>query len=115
MIINNRWNVESINGDGEHTAGETFKPIEFRRITCPELDAATYDLEYLIDDALVARQPCILAGGKKTLKTSLLIDLGISLAMGGCFLGRLKVNRRCRVDMMSGESGLATLQKAPDE
>ena len=30
-----------------------------------ELDAATYDLEYLIDDALVARQPCILAGGKK--------------------------------------------------
>jgi hypothetical protein len=68
-------------------------------------------LEYLIDGALVARQPCILAGGKKTLKTSLLIDLGMSLAMGGCFLGRLKVNRACRVGIMTGESGLATIQE----
>ena len=45
------------------TAGDTLKPIEFRRITCADLDAAEYDLEYLIDGALVARQPCILAGG----------------------------------------------------
>ena len=59
----------------------------------------------------MARQPCILAGGKKTLKTSLLIDLGISLAMGGCFLGRLRANRACRVGIMTGESGLATIQE----
>ena len=52
--------------------------IEFRRISCAELDAATYTLEYLIDGVLVAGQPCILAGGKKCLKTSLLIDLGIA-------------------------------------
>jgi hypothetical protein len=90
---------------------DTLKPIEFRRISCKELDAASYDLEYLIDGALVARQPCILAGGKKTLKTSLLIDLGISLAMGGCFLGRLKANRAARVGIMTGESGLATIQE----
>lgn len=87
------------------------KALDFRRISCAELDAATYGLEYLIDGALVAGQPCILAGGKKTLKTSLLIDLGISLAMGGCFLGRLKVNRACRVGIMTGESGLATVQE----
>lgn len=97
--------------DAIHQAGDTLKPIEFRRISCKELDDANYDLEYLIDGALVARQPCILAGGKKTLKTSLLIDLGISLAMGGCFLGRLKVNRACRVGIMTGESGLATIQE----
>jgi hypothetical protein len=75
------------------------------------LDAATYDLEYLIDGALVSRQPCILAGGKKCLKTSLLIDLGISLAMGGFFLGKLRVNRAARVGIMTGESGLATIQE----
>ena len=95
----------------DQAAGDTLKPIEFRRITCAELDAASYDLEYLIDGALVARQPCILAGGKKTLKTSLLIDLGISLAMGGYFLGRLKVNRPARVGIMTGESGLGTIQE----
>lgn len=92
-------------------AGDNFKPIEFRRISCAELDAGTYDLEYLIDGALVAGQPCVLAGGKKCLKTSLLIDLGISLAMGGHFLGLLKVNRACRVGIMTGESGLATIQE----
>ena len=31
--------------------------------------------------------------------------------MGGCFLGRLKVNRAARVGIMSGESGLATIQE----
>ena len=95
-------------GDREQ---EPKKRIEYRRISCAELDGSTYDLEYLIDGALVARQPCILAGGKKTLKTSLLIDLGISLAVGGFFLGRLRVNRACRVGIMTGESGLATIQE----
>ena len=45
------------------------------------------------------------------MKTSLLIDLGVSLAMGGWFLGKLKVNRACRVGIMTGESGLATIQE----
>jgi len=116
MIGIDHWNVSDESndhqGNGEaHQGGDTLKPIEFRRITCAELDAATYDLEYLIDGALVAGQPCILAGGKKCLKTSLLIDLGISLATGGYFLGRLKVNRACRVGIMTGESGLATIQE----
>ncbi len=87
------------------------QPVTYRRISCAELDASTYDLEYLIDDTLVAGQPCIVAGGKKCLKTSLLIDLGISLAVGGLFLGKLRVNRACRVGIMTGESGLATIQE----
>ncbi len=85
--------------------------VEFRRITCAELDQTHYHLEYLIDRTLVAGQPCIIAGGKKNLKTSLVIDMGISLAMGGFFLGKLKVNRACRVGIMSGESGMATIQE----
>jgi hypothetical protein len=85
--------------------------ITYRRITCAELDAGDYQLEYLINNTLVAGQPCGVAGPKKSLKTSLLIDLGISLAMGGCFLGKLRVNRACRVGIMTGESGLATIQE----
>ena len=85
--------------------------ITYNRLTCAELDAGSYELEYLIDRTLVAGQPCIVAGGKKCLKTSLLLDMGISLAMGGFFLGKLKVNRACRVGIMTGESGLATIQE----
>ncbi|MCE5302845.1 MAG: AAA family ATPase [Planctomycetaceae bacterium] len=85
--------------------------IQYKRLSCAELDAGRYDLEYLIDRTLVAGQPCIVAGGKKCLKTSIILDMGISLAVGGFFLGKLKVNRACRVGIMTGESGLATIQE----
>ena len=84
---------------------------EFPALSCAELDDAAFELDFRIDHTLVAGQPTILAGGKKSLKTSLLIDLGISLAMGGFFLGKLKVNRACRVGIMSGESGMAVIQE----
>jgi hypothetical protein len=60
---------------------------------------------------LVAGQPCIVAGPKKACKTTIVIDLAISLAMAGHFLGRFKVARGCRVLLMTGESGLATVQE----
>ncbi len=85
--------------------------LRYKRLSCAELDVGSYELEYLIDRTLVAGQPCIVAGGKKCLKTSLLLDMGISLAMGGFFLGKLKVNRACKVGIMTGESGLATIQE----
>ena len=83
----------------------------YKRLTCAELDAGNYELEYLIDNTLVAGQPCIVAGGKKCLKTSLVLDMGISLAKGGFFLGKLKVTGECRVAVMTGESGMATIQE----
>jgi len=85
--------------------------VHYKRLSCAELDAGSYELEYLIDRTLVAAQPCIVAGGKKCLKTSLILDMGISLAIGGFFLGKLKVNRACKVGIMTGESGLATIQE----
>lgn len=88
-------------------------PWEVHSMTAAELDAAEFSQEYLIDSILVDRQPCILAGPKKCLKTSVLLDLGISLASGCPFLGCgfFKVNRAANVGIISGESGLATIQE----
>ncbi len=85
--------------------------LRYKRLSCAELDRGDYELDYLIENTLVAGQPCIVAGGKKCLKTSLLLDLGISLAVGGFFLGKLPVRRACKVGIMTGESGLATIQE----
>ena len=85
--------------------------IRFVGISSAELAAAQYTLEYLVDNILVRGQPGIMAGPRKTLKTSLLIDLALSLAEGGLFVGRFKVLTPVRVGIMSGESGAATIQE----
>ena len=85
--------------------------IEFERITAGELDSGDYTIEYLIENTLTAGQPMIMAGGKKQLKTNMLLDMAVSLAMGGDFLGRLKTTRAARTAIMSGESGMATIQE----
>ncbi len=100
-------------GNGE--AGTSPKPephgIEFARITSAELASGNYEVEFAIEGAMVVGQPLTIGGPMKVLKTSLLIDAAVSLASGGYFLGRLKVNAPRRVLVMSGESGLATIQE----
>jgi len=83
----------------------------FPRMTCAELDAATLEVRYLVDGLLVADQPGIIAGPKKALKTSIVIDLSLSLASGTPFLGAFSVPESIRVGLMSGESGQATIQE----
>jgi len=96
----------------EDEAKETrIEPVQYKTLTCAELVAAKFELRYLIDNILAADQPLLLAGSKKTLKTSLLVDLVISLAMAGSFLGYFKTNEAARVGLMTGESGLPTLQE----
>jgi hypothetical protein len=80
-------------------------------LSCADLDTGDFEVEYLIDGVLVALQPCILGGSKKTLKTNAAIDMALSLATGKPFLGRMAVKRACNVLMFSGESGLATIQE----
>jgi 5S rRNA maturation endonuclease (ribonuclease M5) len=87
------------------------QPVQFQRITAAELDAGSYELEYLIEGTMTAGQPLILAGGKKNLKTNVLLDASISIASGTPFLGKLTVNRQAVVGVMTGESGLATIQE----
>lgn len=83
----------------------------YRVWTAAKLMAADFSVQYLIDKILVALQPCIVAGQKKVLKTSLLVDLAISLTTAGQFLGVFKVPNAVRVGLMTGESGLGTIQE----
>lgn len=87
------------------------KPRLFPTITSAELDAAQYELEYLINGVLVRGQPGVIAGPKKTLKTNISIDLALSLSEAEPFLDRFDVKLARRVGVMSGESGAATIQE----
>src|ERR1019366_10209350 len=72
---------------------------------------ATFAHEWLIEGILVNDQPGVIGGAKKTLKTSIAVDLAISLGTGTPFLGTFKVPAKVRVAMLSGESGRATVKK----
>ncbi len=87
------------------------KEITYEVITSAGLATGDYSIEFAIEGAMVAGQPLEIGGPMKALKTSILIDGAISLASGGFFLGRFKVNKPRRVLVMSGESGLGTIQE----
>jgi replicative DNA helicase len=85
------------------------KPAETPMKPKPRLkpiDSATFaarkpPLDWLVEDVLLAGQPCVLGGPLKCLKTSLAIDLAVSLSTGTPFLGRFPVPDRHRVMVFS--------------
>jgi replicative DNA helicase len=88
------------------SAAYTFEPL-----TSAEFLVTQYKAEWLVKNLLVANQPGIVGGPKKVLKTSLLVDLTLSLGSGGSFLGHFNVYRPVRTAFLSGESGAATIQE----
>ncbi len=73
--------------------------------TSSELCAPIEPPVWLINGVLLEGQPTIVGGPMKTLKTSILIDMTVSLGTGTSFLGRFPVPRPMRVALISGESG----------
>jgi hypothetical protein len=70
-----------------------------------ELLEADLNEEFIVDQVLVENQPFVVAGEFKTLKTTLLIMMALSLCSGAKFLGRYEVKKKKRVLFCSAESG----------
>lgn len=94
----------------ESAAKELFAKFGFApSISNSELRASDVRNTYLIDRFLVAKQPGIIAGPSKSLKTTISIDLAVCLATGVEFLGHAVPSPK-RVLILSAESGLPTLK-----
>ena len=90
--------------------------FEVQRDTDVSLDAltsGTFTHNWLIKNVLVEGSPMIVGGPKKALKTSVLLDLAVSLGIGegAMFLNhhRFRVEKRGAVGMYSGESNAPTV------
>jgi hypothetical protein len=83
--------------------GYSFSPI-----SSAQFAQQKYELAWLIKHMLVMGQPCVVGGPKKALKTSLLVDLCLSLGSGTRFLNNFYVPKPVRTILISGESGAAT-------
>ncbi len=89
---------------------ESMTGRDFTTYTSAEFDDADFRVDYLVDGILVAGQPAVIAGPSKTLKTSLGLDLAVSLAHGSPFLGAYQVKESQRVLFLSAESGMASVR-----
>jgi hypothetical protein len=83
----------------------------FRPITAAELDDGDFKLNYLIPGVICERQPLIIAGQFKTLKTSVAFDAAVSIASGTPFLNYFPVPEPRKVMVLTAESGMATVQE----
>ena len=84
---------------------------KFNPIDIADLMDMDFPLTWLIKDAMVEGQSCILAGPKKALKTTLMLDAALSLASGKKFLGRFDVPTAVPSLIFTNESGGATIKE----
>ena len=102
------------NNCGQLATFEQAKPKEpppfTRLLTSPELLALNLNPQFLIRGVMVQGQPMIMGGRSKAMKTSVAVDLVVSLGTGSPFLGRFDA-RQVAVGYWSGESGAATIRE----
>ena len=103
------------NGDAKATrdalAKEGYGIEHIPWLTCEQLAGTDYTIKWLIDGVLAEKQPGMIGGAKKCLKTTLALEMALSLATGTPFLDQFTVDRPHKVGALSGESGLSTLKE----
>lgn len=103
----------SFKPDGRITVGsilhrEPKEGIKFQSLD--EFLQTNHEVEYLVEGILAKGQPCIVGAPPKSFKTTLTLYLSLCLAAGAEFLGHKC--KKSSVAFVSGESGLAAIQKA---
>lgn len=78
-------------------------------LTLAQLDQRNCRRNWLVNGVLVQGEPAFIGGPSKSMKTSVAIDMAISIGSGGRFLGRYPAARGS-VLYISAESGEATIQ-----
>lgn len=87
-------------GHGDRAEGYRFEPVDIRQLV-----VRARAPEWAVKRVLVMGQTAILGGPRKVLKTSIAVDLGVSIATGTSFLGTFTIPQPRRVCLVSGESG----------
>lgn len=90
------------------------QPFSLDLIDDGEFAEKKYDQNFLVDRLIIGGEPLIIGGPSKTMKTSVLVDLAISVANGVPALGYYPVEKARSVIIISGESGGATIQKTAE-
>jgi hypothetical protein len=99
-----RWNAGQ-------AAREDAQGFRGQLMTSQELEESDLRHSWLIKNVLVQDQPALLGGPKKSMKTSVMLDMAVSLGSGRRFLGRFEVPERKAVAVLSGESGQITIRE----
>src|SRR5262245_54977200 len=104
---------KKVQGEGKGATAKVAPAGEYgwRVLTSSELEAASYAHEWLVESVLLADQPAVVAGPIKAMKTSIAVDLALSLGTGSDFLGHFPVTRRVPVAVFSSQGGEAALQE----
>jgi replicative DNA helicase len=105
------WEPKAPEPEPEGTPEPRPDPFRLEVIDSATFARTEYKLDWDCRGLLVRLQPAVLGGPKKALKTSLLIDLAVSLGTGTAFLDHFACPCPRRVLFLSGESGEATLKE----
>jgi hypothetical protein len=73
--------------------------------TADDLEASDQDLDFIVEGLFVDKAPLIVGGREKCFKTSLTMDLAMSLATGKPFLGRFPIVQERKVTFFTAEIG----------
>lgn len=102
-------NVPPSSGQRSSHVIEQPADVRIESMTSAKFFEQEYHDDYIVEGVLNRGENCIIGGAMKTLKTSLMVDLAISVGHGCPFLGRFKTTKAI-VGVISGESGQKTLQ-----